>query len=121
MQIINKFPTKKVNKEKVCTLQANLPPTFLPEFSKFSTWTRLLGAKSRLLDAKDKLKKNINVSKLKQQNLALELWVKEIQKDSFLKEITSLKSNKMIAKDSRLMKISPFLDQNELLRVNGRI
>ncbi|GFT64162.1 integrase catalytic domain-containing protein [Trichonephila clavipes] len=47
-------------------------------------------------------------------------WVKVSQKDFYTSEITCLKSNKTLQKDSKLC-LNPFLDDNGVLRVTGRL
>ncbi|GFT96606.1 integrase catalytic domain-containing protein [Trichonephila clavipes] len=47
-------------------------------------------------------------------------WVKVTQNDFYTSEITCLKSNKTLQKDSKLY-LKPFLDGNGVLRVTGRL
>ncbi|GFU32840.1 integrase catalytic domain-containing protein [Trichonephila clavipes] len=48
-------------------------------------------------------------------------WVKVTQNDFYTSEITCLKSNKTLQKDSKLLCLNPFLDDNGVLRVTGRL
>ncbi|GFY13720.1 integrase catalytic domain-containing protein [Trichonephila clavipes] len=48
-------------------------------------------------------------------------WVKVTQNDFYTSEITCLKSNKSLKKDSKLLCLNPFLDNNGDLRVTGRL
>ncbi|XP_063634863.1 uncharacterized protein LOC134805499 [Cydia splendana] len=52
---------------------------------------------------------------------AEDLLIKKCQHDSFLSEIDCLKRNKPLSKDSRLLQLTPYLDDAGLLRVEGRI
>ncbi|GBM23688.1 hypothetical protein AVEN_187976-1 [Araneus ventricosus] len=48
-------------------------------------------------------------------------WVRIIQNDSYPNEITCLKNNKSLPRDSKLLCLNPFLDSNGILRVTGRL
>ncbi|GFT07299.1 uncharacterized protein TNCV_1417081 [Trichonephila clavipes] len=48
-------------------------------------------------------------------------WVKVTQNDFYTSEITCLKNNKALQKDSKLLYLNPFLDDNGALRVTGRL
>ncbi|GFQ83656.1 integrase catalytic domain-containing protein [Trichonephila clavata] len=48
-------------------------------------------------------------------------WVKVTQNGFFSSEITCLKSDKPLQKDSKLLCLNPFLDDNGVLRVTGRL
>ncbi|GFX46599.1 integrase catalytic domain-containing protein [Trichonephila clavipes] len=48
-------------------------------------------------------------------------WVKVTQNNFYISEITCLKSNKTLQKDSKLLCVNPFLDGNGVLRVTGRL
>ncbi|GFT05461.1 integrase catalytic domain-containing protein [Trichonephila clavipes] len=47
--------------------------------------------------------------------------VKVTQPDFYTSEITCLKNNKTLQKDSKLLCLNPFLDNNRVLRVTGRL
>ncbi|GFR08239.1 integrase catalytic domain-containing protein [Trichonephila clavata] len=48
-------------------------------------------------------------------------WMKVTQNDYYSSEITCLKSDKPLQKDSKLLCLDPFLDDNGVLRVTGRL
>ncbi|GBM14578.1 hypothetical protein AVEN_34987-1 [Araneus ventricosus] len=48
-------------------------------------------------------------------------WVRITQNDSYSNEITCLKKNKSLPRDSKLLCLNPFLDSNGILRVTGRL
>ncbi|GBO38058.1 hypothetical protein AVEN_257783-1 [Araneus ventricosus] len=48
-------------------------------------------------------------------------WVRITQNDSYSNEITCLKNNKSLPRDSKLLCLNPFLDSNGILRVTGRL
>ncbi|GFQ90192.1 integrase catalytic domain-containing protein [Trichonephila clavata] len=49
------------------------------------------------------------------------LWVKVTKNDFYSSEITCLKSDKPLQKDSKLLCLNLFLDDNGVLRVTGRL
>ena len=80
-----------------------------------------MGVTSCIIKAKDKWLKNNGVTKIQQKNYAQLLWIRQIQLDSFNKDIAALENNKSLPRESRLLKLSPFLDKGGLLRVKGRV
>ena len=56
-----------------------------------------------------------------ERRMAEQWLLKEAQKRSFLKEVNLLKKKKLVGKDSRLRTLNPYLDENDLLRLGGRI
>ena len=48
-------------------------------------------------------------------------WYRVIQSDCFQTEMSELKKGKDVAKSSKIANLSPFLDQNQILRANGRV
>ena len=56
------------------------------------------------------------------ERLEAERWMlKEAQRRAFPKDIVRLQASKELSRDSRLKALTPFLDQHNLLRVEGRI
>ena len=60
-------------------------------------------------------------SDLERQDNAENLWIREIQLQSFNKEILILKNDKVISPNSRIISLSPFLDDQGLLRAQCRV
>ncbi len=58
---------------------------------------------------------------VEQLRLAMEKCVKRVQGCYFQEEIDSLKKNGAVHRGSRVLKLSPFLDERGLLRVGGRL
>ena len=56
-----------------------------------------------------------------ERRMAEQWLLKEAQKRSFLKEVNLLSKEKRVGKDSRLKTLKPYLDENNLLRLDGRI
>lgn len=48
-------------------------------------------------------------------------WIKVTQRQSFSPEISLLKTGKCLNTDSRIRELKPFLDEDELLSVGGRL
>lgn len=95
-------------------------------FEKYSTFTRLQRVVAYILRfynntffPQNKIsEKTLSVVELDQSLFCL---VRMSQIVSFSDEIHCLKSKKPIAKNSKLLELNPFLDQNEVLRVGGRL
>ncbi|XP_047024130.1 uncharacterized protein LOC124633081 [Helicoverpa zea] len=105
----------------------NLP---VPEPSRFSSWLRLLRTASRVLTFVDNIIKAIN--KRKQiastcnlnddvMDRAESLLIKHSQALSFGKEIKLLQASTALPTSSKLLTLSPYLDEHGVLRCGGRI
>ena len=57
----------------------------------------------------------------KELNKSLIVLIKNAQISNFYEEIKCLKTNKPLAKNSKLLSLNPFLDEHGLIRVGGRI
>jgi hypothetical protein len=90
------------------------------DYSRFSTWKRLISVASLVLKAVDILK-NQKDSDLNRFCRAETLCFKQSQKNSFLDEIRLLSNFKEINKKSRLLNLDPKLDNQGVLRVGGRL
>lgn len=94
---------------------------------KFSTLSRMLNVMSyciRFINLK--LPKNerqtyFKFITVKESNDTLKRCIKQVQGVYFNKEIKLLKSQGIIPKNSKLRSLCPMLDENEILRVGGRI
>ena len=58
---------------------------------------------------------------LEEYSAAQLMYYRLIQKQYFPAEIQALETGKTVARDSKLSKLSPFLDEEKILRVRGRI
>ncbi|XP_073948707.1 uncharacterized protein [Choristoneura fumiferana] len=117
---INEENLEKVN--TVCIANsADLP---VPEATRFSSWLRLRGAAASVLkfiSKCDTRKKWIQGSDCIIIKKAESLLFRQAQVDSFAKEIVAIRNNKNIERNSKLISLSPFLDECDVLRVGGRI
>eukprot|EP00079_Xenopus_tropicalis_P026785 XP_012820751.2 PREDICTED: uncharacterized protein LOC101731053 [Xenopus tropicalis] len=103
-------------------------------FKRFSTWKSLVRSITCLLHIVKFFKKGFpstsnckgwhycqrahTVDELEQ---ARNISLLSVQQETYAKELECIKSKKAISKDSVLKKLDPFIDENGLLRVGGRI
>lgn len=110
-------------KEHILVAQRSEP--MLIEIERFSRWCRLLRSMAFVVRFVERLKSNSNklAIELTQEELrkAEKILLQEAQKVSFLYEITNLNQKKNVPKSSPIYKLSPFIDKEGVLRVNGRI
>ena len=57
----------------------------------------------------------------KEYDAAENLWWKKTQLDSYSKELGHLQAGKMLSKTSRLYQLSPSLNSDGILRIQGRL
>ena len=100
------------------------------DYSRFSKWTRILRTTAYVMRAarnfKDKRLHSRNenpTTELTSNNMivAKNLIFKQTQRDSFNPEDKALTQIKPINTTSRLQHLSPFLDEDGLLRARGRL
>lgn len=96
-------------------------------FKRFSKWSRLLRTVAYVVRFYDILKnklKKCQIEKELTQNefiMAENFILRQAQSEYFADEIRALKQEKGMSKSSSLYKLSPFLDENMVLRISGRI
>ncbi|KAJ8351224.1 hypothetical protein SKAU_G00227000 [Synaphobranchus kaupii] len=116
----------ELRKALVCNTKAKEDRSLLDRLQKFSDWTRVVKAVARLKrmakeykGLKQRTNESTSIEERKEAELAI---IKLVQKEAFSDEIKRLKLKKEVAKtkESKLQKLSPFLDeevyQNEGLR-----
>ncbi|XP_025833702.1 uncharacterized protein LOC112905446 [Agrilus planipennis] len=94
-------------------------------FGKFSNYLKLqrviaysLRFINNIKNKTNKLYGNISTNELERASLTI---IKHIQAITFPSEISNLQSNKPLDRKSKLLPLAPFLDNNGLLRVGGRL
>lgn len=98
------------------------PTNFLKKYSSLSKAIRILGWILRFIyKAQRKSNENSNYLTIHDYNLAKRLLIKTTQEKSFPEEIKGLKKTNSINKNSSLYSLNPFLDENNILRVGGRL
>lgn len=121
-------PTKYVTNEEIKLNKQCHATTYLPQsnivgelISKHSNFMRLTHVLAWVLRVfvRDRFKNNfLSVQELEK---AKEIIVKYVQYQEFSKDIDYLQKNKKVDSKSTLLCLTPFLDQQGLLRVGGRI
>lgn len=93
---------------------------FLPDVSSFYKMKRIMALCLRFVNncKQKKMYGSITICEMDKAECCI---IKHIQANYFLSEIESLKKGKTIDKSSKTLKLSPFLDDHEILRVGGRL
>ncbi|KMQ85252.1 hypothetical protein RF55_16302 [Lasius niger] len=105
--------------------------------TRFSSWTKLrvtayvirfthrLRSRKSPRVSRDEDRAEINTTTLALQPeeiaLARKFWLKSIQQQLFWNEYLLLKDGKSVSKGSKLSALTPFIDQDDLIRVGGRL
>ncbi|XP_011866631.1 PREDICTED: uncharacterized protein LOC105561346 [Vollenhovia emeryi] len=103
--------------------------------SRLSSWTKLLRVTAYIFryiqNLKSKREKTNNTHIATKRNvyalhpheiqIAKTFWIKQIQTQLFATELASLYKNQVVPKSSPLASLSPYLDSNGLIRVQGRL
>ena len=91
-------------------------------FSRFSEWSTLQGAIAKLITlAQSRSKQRNEASTTNAYEKAKAIIIKSVQHDAFQKELVCLRQSEKLPKTSPLTKLSPFIDEQGLLRVGGRL
>lgn len=117
----------ELRKAVVFNTKAKEDRSLLDRLEKFSDWSRVVQAVARL---KRRVKEHKGVKQRTNESTSLEerkeaeiAIIKLVQEEAFPDEIKSLKVREVIAKTkySNLNKLSPVVDEDEVLRVGGRL
>nr|CAI5863146.1 unnamed protein product [Callosobruchus analis] len=112
-------------KKQIVSLVVNKSQEVIP-FNKFSSYTKLKRVGAYVLRFIYNAKKH-NVDKLRGPLAASELFqstellLRLAQRDSFYDDINILKKSQNLPKESKLLRLDPFLDSKNILRVGGRL
>ncbi|XP_068127969.1 uncharacterized protein [Hyperolius riggenbachi] len=102
-------------------------------FERFSSWKVLVKTLARLIHVSKSFKRETNSSQvrgwksfheqvdLEELSQAKSVIISSVQAKHFQMEIDCISKQKTLPNQSRLRKLSPFLDKNGLLRVGGRL
>ena len=103
----------------------------LDRLNTYSSWTKMLRVIATCLRFKERLMSVVNASvtnidlkspfKPDELSRAQILIIKLLQKETFLEEISKLKSSGEVKIKCDISKLNPFLDEKGILRVGGRI
>ena len=94
------------------------------EFERYSSLNKALRVVAYVLRFISKARKIIPESSELSPNelkVAKQHFFKLLQFQHFRQEIVALKGEKKLSRDSKLSKLSPFLDKDGIMRVSGRI
>ncbi|CAH2241691.1 jg26988 [Pararge aegeria aegeria] len=93
-----------------------------PDPERFSSWIRLLKSTCMVLAFVDKLcRKRTGEVDGAMTDRAEKLLMRYAQAQSFVEDLEQLKKGKSLDRKSNLLTVSPFLDEQGVLRVGGRI
>nr|XP_054587464.1 uncharacterized protein LOC129152993 [Nothobranchius furzeri] len=134
-----KLPERNINVGKIkdedpelrktiaCATEVRKERTMLARLQKFSDWSRLVRAVARL---RHKIKTYKGIITTIERDTSLEerkeselVIIKLVQAEAFSEEINALRTKKTVpeSKDGRLCRLCPFLDEEGILRVGGRL
>ena len=101
----------------------SVAPKLAEKFEKFSKLQSLVGAFSLLKRVCRAHKDNISIPKSGSvdDTGVMKFLFRTVQKDTFKKEIDLLKKKEVLPNSSSIISLSPFIDEQNLLRVGGRL
>ena len=121
----DKSASDEIEKEErtICLITTKFQKSaYLPDYTRFSSWFRLIRATARVFEAIDRwLLKFGQYTDLERQDYAEKIWFREIQLYAFPLEYKYLKNAKTVLNQSRLAPLPPFIDSQGLLRVKSRV
>ena len=118
------FSTSEEEAPLRVNIVSSLPDFWVSFSERFSKFNRLIRSLSYIIRfTKNSRKITIPSSTLtaEETKFASNFIISKIQHAYFSNEITSLKSGKHFSKNSKVRSLTPFLDENGLLRVGGRL
>ncbi|XP_031638197.1 uncharacterized protein LOC116350532 [Contarinia nasturtii] len=127
MMIISPDEIKEIEKEckakepveKIFNMTSGVDRTVL--YNKFQSWNKILNVTAYALRAIRKIKPKTIFITSEERNNAIEYWIKYEQNIAFKTELKCIKTGDMLPPKSTITSLRPFIDNNGLLRVGGRI
>ncbi|XP_063622782.1 uncharacterized protein LOC134794883 [Cydia splendana] len=114
-------PENEVGAEACMTVVQNSRTCFpVPDPERFSSWLRFMRSTACVLKFTNKCR-GIALDDYALVEQVKQLILRQAQEDSFASDIQAVKAGKDLPRDSRLRNLSPYLDENNVLRVSGRI
>ncbi|XP_044755103.1 uncharacterized protein LOC123314055 [Coccinella septempunctata] len=121
------IPDFDTSENKKCfvgvTVKVNLTEA-LPKITRFSRWLKLIRTTAWMLRFLQQVKKKSPIDgelTTSEVEIAEKLWIRCVQSEDFSEEFQSLKSSGMVESYSKLSKLSPILDHEDIIRVRSRI
>ena len=109
-----------IQNPNVLSSKLSIPNELLDKFSSISDWTKIVRGISLIIRAVYKFRKEtITCSQAKRIGMAF--IIREVQKRSFPQVYASLAAKKTISGDERLASLAPWLDEDGVMRVGGRL
>ena len=96
----------------------------LSRYSSFSKVCRITAYVRRFIqNCRSKPKGQARIGPLEVQEIkeAKLMWIKSAQREAFSREISNIEAGRPLGAKSRLITLTPFLDESHILRVGGRI
>ena len=100
------------------------------DWNRYSSWEKLVRVTARIVRFKNNLLHKIRYKTLPQNSTNLtrhELKTGELeilrlsQKEAFSEDLCRLAKNKQLTNHSKLISLNPYLDTDNLMKVNGRV
>ena len=91
------------------------------QWERFSNFNRLVNAMAYVRRAMSKHKPVTLIASVEEREKAKATIFKLLQQEQFREEMKSLRAEKEFPKSSKILQFSPFLDEEGLIRVKGRI
>lgn len=114
----------EINKEQlecVSVIHQKMEDLPIPDPTRFSSWMRLLRAAYVVLKFINKCKRLTDEDDASIMEKAENLLLKNSQTQTFHDEISLLKNGKNVPRNSKILTLSPYLDEHDVLRAGGRI
>lgn len=117
----------EIKRAQVHTTKANEERSLSDRLQKFSDWKRVVRAIARLKRLAKEVKglktRSNEVTTLEERMQAEQFIIHAVQEEAFSDEIKALKQKKEVQrnKSTKLHKLNPFMDSQDILRVGGRL
>lgn len=117
-----KYETNFGEKIAFNNMHDSVSSSILPDVSSFSKMRNQIAYSHRFIwNCKNKQNKKTGILLPSELKNATDAIIKIIQRDAFSEEIKILIKNKILPKSSRIIALSPFIDERGILRVGGRL
>lgn len=119
--IDNKDCEIEAKREFVALVKENITRV-LPDISHFSKWLCLIRSTAWVFLSSQRWRgcRNITLTPDLLQKAELS-WIRKVQQESFGLEFQQIKNGKELDKNSRLKNLSPIINDDDLIRIDGRI
>lgn len=117
-------PSAEINEEKECIVANTVKKDdvfSLPDLSSYDKLKRVISYCFRFTFNCRNKNKRIGAVTPNELNVAETAIIKIVQRECFASEIMSLQTSDTVKNTSALLRLSPFLDNKQILRVGGRL